>query len=1126
MIACPSCGHENPDGAKFCMECATPLSAPARPALAEERKVVTCLFCDLVGFTQASESADPEDIRRMLDSYFALVRAQIEAHGGVVEKFIGDAAVGVFGVPATHEDDPERAVRAALRITEEAAKLTGLAGAPLRLRVGINTGEALVRLGVEPSSGEGFLTGDAVNTAARLQSAAPQMRVAVGRSTYEATAMLFEYEELPPAAVKGKAEPVRVFVPKATRGRLGADLIRTSDTPYVGRKTDLALLEGLFGTTVATSSVQLVTVVGEPGIGKSRIVAELLARAQAQTPGLTWRQGRCLTYGDGVTFWALGEIVKAHAGILETDDPEAASAKLHEIVPTGVDREWMTQRLLPLVGVDVSSQAKREELFTAWRRFLESVAEHSPTVLVFEDLHWADDAMLAFLEHLADRAEDVPLLVVGTARPELFERHASFASGLPNVHRINLMPLSDEETARLVSSLIDTSELPGELREPIIERSEGNPLYTEEFVRLLQDRGLLVRQEGSWKLRAGAEVPLPDSIHALIAARLDTLSSERKSMLADAAVVGKVFWAGAVAEMGDRDLTDVVDAMRELSRLELVRPAERSSMQGETEYAFWHVLTRDVAYNRLPRPSRATRHVAAASWLEGKASGRVEDIAEVLAYHYATALELARAAGQSGQATELEAPALRSLTLAGEKGLNLDVEAARVSLRRALELAPEGHPARARLLTLLAEAERASGHLTDAVGLFEEAAAAHVAAGDQAAADRSTLSLALELWNAGDFERARSLVDELLVRLEGDEPSELLARVYSAKQLSNQDDLTWTEKALVIADRLDLPSVRSRALGQRGNARANFGDLGGIDDLRASLVLSLELQSTYEAYVTYVNLVEALCAVDPAVAIEVADEGIAFERARGLSPRAKARKLWALLPLGRWDELLAAGRELVSAAESLGDRWLAAHAPAPVALVLTRRGETVEAADLIRASSSEAVEGAFSVPAIVAHRTRCELEDAERLLEDTVRTRSSRYTVVAWNYDYCDLAREAAAFRRLDLLDTLLLMPAGGQAAGRHTKTTWGAIAAEAAGHPREALAFYEDADEGWRQFGDPYERAHSLLGQGRCLSRLGRAGKAEQPLSAARELFAQLGAVAALTETDLLLLESSALSS
>ena len=383
--------------------------------------------------------------------------------------------------------------------------------------------------------------------------------------------------------------------------------------------------------------MQLVTVVGEPGIGKSRIVAELLAHAQTRAPELTWRQGRCLPYGDGVTFWALGEIVKAHAGILETDDSDAATSKLEQSVPDGPDREWMRQRLLPLVGVDASSSSEREELFAAWRGFLETVAEQSPTVLVFEDLHWADDAMLAFLEHLADRAEGVPLLLVCTARPELFERHGAFAAGLHNDNRINLAPLTGDETARLVGSLLDSSDIPAEIREPIIERSGGNPLYAEEFVRLLKDQGLLVREGDTWLLTSGAEVPLPSSIQALIAARLDTLPAERKSMLADAAVLGKVFWAGAVAEMGDRDVSEVTEAMRELSRKELVRPARRSSMDGEVEYAFWHVLARDVAYAQLPRASRASRHVAAATWLEAKSGERVEDIAEVLAHHYATA---------------------------------------------------------------------------------------------------------------------------------------------------------------------------------------------------------------------------------------------------------------------------------------------------------------------------------------------------------------------------------------------------------------------------------------------------------------------------------------------------------
>ena len=349
----------------------------------------------------------------------------------------------------------------------------------------------------------------------------------------------------------------------------------------------------------------------------------------------------------------------------------------------------------PSSGSRLPLRREREELFTAWRRFLEGIAETYATVLVFEDLHWADEALLAFLEHLADLAEGVPLLLVGTARPELYERHPQFAAGMRNTTHITLAPLSQEETARLVSALLETTVIPVELQQPILERAGGNPLYAEEFVRLLKDRDLLERVGSSWQLMEGAEVPFPESVQALIAARLDTLEPEAKSLLADAAVIGKVFWAGAVAAMGEREPESVTSTLRELSRKELVRPLRQSSMAGEAEYAFWHVLARDVAYNQLPRASRANRHVAAAKWIESKVPDRVEDLADVLAYHYASALEFARAAGETEQAEELEAPALRFLSLAGERALGLDTAAALASFERALALTPEGHPERA-----------------------------------------------------------------------------------------------------------------------------------------------------------------------------------------------------------------------------------------------------------------------------------------------------------------------------------------------------------------------------------------------------------------------------------------------
>ena len=320
---------------------------------------------------------------------------------------------------------------------------------------------------------------------------------------------MFDYEELEPASLKGKTEPVRVFHAKAARARFGTDLTRTHDTPFIGREIDLALLKGIFDKTVASGSVQLVTVVGEPGLGKSRIVAELFGYIDARPEFTTWRQGRCLPYGEGISFWALGEILKAHTGILESDLPAVAQEKLTAVLPEGDEREWFRQRLLPLLGVESTSTAEREELFTAWRRFLEGVAEERPTVLVFEDLHWADEALLAFLEHLADLAEGVPLLLVGTARPELFERARTTQQGCATRRRSTWPRSPRRRPARLVSALLESTVIPAELQQPILDRAEGNPLYAEEFVRLLKDRDLLIHKGSSWELRGGCRSSVP-----------------------------------------------------------------------------------------------------------------------------------------------------------------------------------------------------------------------------------------------------------------------------------------------------------------------------------------------------------------------------------------------------------------------------------------------------------------------------------------------------------------------------------------------------------------------------------------------------------------------------------------
>jgi class 3 adenylate cyclase/tetratricopeptide (TPR) repeat protein len=1138
MATCRSCAHENRDGAKFCEECATPLAAPSQ-IIAEERKVVTALFCDLVGFTATSESADPEDLDSMLDAYFTMARNQIEGHGGTVEKFIGDAVVGVFGVPAAHEDDPERAVRAGLRIVEDAEAMTSIGPAPLRLRVGINTGEALVRLGVSAASGKGFLTGDSINTASRIQSVAPEMGVAVGLATYEATALVFDYAEAQPETLKGKSEPVRVFHAKGPRARLGTDVTRVHDAPFIGREIDLAILKGIFDKTLATTSPQLVTVVGEPGLGKSRIVAELLGYVDAKPDLITWRQGRCLPYGEGIAFWALGEILKAQAGILESDPSEVAISKLEAVLPGGEERSWFRQRLLPLLGIEATSSAEREELFTAWRRFLEYIAEEHPAVLVFEDLHWADGAMLSFLEHLADRAEEVPLLIIGTARPELFERHPNYGR-LRNATPINLTPLSQEETARLVSALLETSVLPVELQQPILDRAGGNPLYAEEFVRLLKDKDLLIEKGAGWGLREGAEVLFPDSIQALIAARLDTLAADTKSMLADAAVVGKVFWAGAIALMGGRNVDAVTETLRELSRKELVRPARRSSIEGEGEYAFWHVLTRDVAYGQLPRASRASRHVAAARWIESKSPERIEDLAEVLAYHYSTALELSRATGQVDQAVELEAPALAFLSMAGERALGLDTAAALSNLERALALTPPDHPDRAQALFRFGKVAFQAARYVEAQQALEEAVASFRTAGDDPAAARAMVTLTSLLTRLGD-PRRREVAAEALDLLEPLGPSpeliDALALMASLEALQGklQSGIQRAERALALAEELGAPRHTS-ALGTRAAARASLGDPGGLQDYREAIELAKVTGNGRLVAMYYNNLGVDLWGFEgPTVSLEVLREGIADAKARGLTESADMliqSTLDPLLDAGEVDLALAIVADASPQLEAAGDVFTLVWARGVQTRILQMQGRAEEVAGIL--DWLELTARGIEDPQIVvcglgsSALARAALGDFERavaLIEELEAFPGSRDTSFHAAF-LPSLVRTALAIDELALAERLALSLELRYPYADHALVAANAAITEARGDLQVAAASYADAADHWQGFGVLPEQGFALLGQGRCLFGLDRSTEATPSLGQARTIFERLHAAPALAETDALLQQVRSLDS
>ena len=857
MPVCQRCGEDNPARARFCLACAAPLAAqPA--ARREERKVVSVLFCDLVGFTTRAERLDIEDVRGVLAPYYARLRAELERFGGTVEKFIGDAVMALFGAPAAHEDDPERAVRAALSIREAIAEFNERdPGLDLHVRVGVTTGEALVALDARPAHGEGMASGDVVNTAARLQAAAPVDGILVDEATWRATDRQISYQPATAVQAKGKAGPVGVWQALAARSSLGVDIAQEGRVPLVGRERELDLLADTLARARSEQTPQLVTLVGVPGIGKSRLVSELLRLVEAERELIIWRQGRCLPYGEGVALWALGEIVKAQAGILDSDLASQADAKLTQTVAHLIHDEpeaaWVTGQLRPLVGLPGGPETggdRQAEAFTAWRRFLEAVAEQGPTVLVVEDLHWADEVLLDFLDHLVDWAVDVPLLLVATARPELLGRRPGWGGGKPNSAIVSLAPLSEADTARLVGGLLGQAVLPAEAQAALLVRAGGNPLYAEEYVRMLVDRGFLRRMGGVWRLKATDQLPLPETVQGIIAARLDTLSLEEKGLLQDAAVLGKVGWLGALAALGDLPRSAAEERLHALERRELLRRERRSQVAGERQYAFRHVLVRDVAYSQLPRAARADRHRRAAQWIEALSPDRAEDRFELLAHHYQAALEFARATGQD---TALLAERARlALREAGDRALDLNAFAAAARwYAAALELWPPTDPDRPQLLFRLG---RARYYADEAGGdVLAEARDQLLAIGDSETAAEAEALLGHLAWSQGHSERAGEHLWRAAALIDAREPTR--AKAFVQAMLSGflghsgqlQEAIRVGRQALRTAEALGLEESRARALGYIGGARVAGGDLGGLADVERAVTIAVKANSPYSA---------------------------------------------------------------------------------------------------------------------------------------------------------------------------------------------------------------------------------------------------------------------------------------
>jgi class 3 adenylate cyclase len=670
MAGCGRCGAEIPHDARFCPTCGAPVAD--QPPIGE-RKLATVLFADLVGSTELAGSQDPERTRALLDRFYDAMAEEIEHAGGTVEKFAGDAVMAAFGAPNALEDHAERALHAALAMQRRLAELHGR---QLELRIGVNSGDVVVG---HARAGSSFVSGDAVNVAARLEQAAAPGAILVGERTVAAARGAFEFEQ--PTTVDAKGKPDGVVARRLVRA---LSLMRPRGVSglaraFVGRDQELERLSGAYRATVEQRRSRLVTILGDAGVGKTRLVRELWQRLPEQSPEPVRRTGRCLSYGTGTAYWALGEVLKEHLGLLESDATEVALERLG-------GREILGLTLGLDVARDLHPLAARDRFQDAWAEFLTDIVGERPAVVLVEDIHWAEAQLLDLLEHVLGTVQG-PLLVITTARPELLQRRPGWGARAGG-ELLELEPLSAQDADRMLSEML-TGGLPAELSELIVERAEGNPFFVEELLGVLIDRGLLARANGGWVLQElSSEFTVPDSVHAVLAARIDLLEPAEKAALQAAAVIGRVFWTGPVYE-----LVEAKPDLRVLEERDFVRRRAGSSMTGEREYVIKHALTREVAYESLPRARRARMHAAFADWLERQGPGR-DDLASLLAHHYAEAVRPEDAdlawQGKDEELGRLRGKALLWLEGAAQFAMRrYEIEDALALLHRALALEPD-----------------------------------------------------------------------------------------------------------------------------------------------------------------------------------------------------------------------------------------------------------------------------------------------------------------------------------------------------------------------------------------------------------------------------------------------------
>jgi class 3 adenylate cyclase/tetratricopeptide (TPR) repeat protein len=1079
---CSACRKPLPAGARFCLSCGAPAEQPRGATSAahtrEERREVTILFVDLVGFTERSDRADPEDVRTTLLPFHARVKEDIERYGGTLDKFIGDAVMGVFGAPVAHEDDPLRAVRTARRILRTIDELRER-DPTLQIRVAVNTGEAVVALGEGPQVGEA-VAGDVVNTAARMQALAPPGGVVIGEATYRHVRDRVVAERLPPSMVKGKAEPIVVW--QVLGERDPATTARVTTTSFVGRERELRLLEKMFDRTT-TGTPQVATITGEAGIGKSRLVEELGAALRDRA---RWMEGRCLPYGESVTFAPLADLVRATADVDPAESSAAALERVHRaFMSAGVgetEAAGFTRVLAPVLGtadVDDTAEVSGADIGAALGVLIRGA--DGPVVTVVHDLHWADDLVLEVVAAAIRHLGGAPVLVVATTRPEFFDREVRWPPPVHGSTLLRLTALSREQTEALVGSTISKGALREDARASLLERAAGNPLFALEYVRMLLDDG-------------GGDGDVPDTIQALIAARIDAVPASGRARILDASVAGTEFWPGLLAAIGGVGEAEVREEVSALMQRGLVQPTT-TSIDGHAAFSFSHDLFREIAYGRIPRAERARRHVVAAEWLETTVGA---DRRELLAQHYGRAFELATAARDGALVERAREPAARWLVDVGRRALSADPRGAFASLDHAARIANDGSAEKAEALVLSALAGRRSGLLAtaDVLDRYERAERVRRHLGDESGLAEVLTRLSSQLAIIGRQTESRQRLGEAIALL-GSRPAD--RRLAAAYAYRAEDALFAGDREAAMADAartLDILGADTMdelvvmALHVRGDARCSLGERAGLNDLQRALDISIAQHRSTDVVTSESYVADWTLAFEgPASTWLHYEHAIAIAEESGIVSQGlwcKAGALFSLYELERDDDVLRLADEILSLGEDRVDAtvWVFAHVMrSEVLLDRGRVDEVVDRMELLeQAHAAEDVQAVS--PALVTAARIAAAADATHDAEQLLREFADLTRDVAPEFREAILSRAARLAVRLRTADVLAdLVDASTGELPHHSHNLASARAAllEVRGKGAEARDAYVAAAAGWERFGSPREAAFARLAAHRC---------------------------------------------